>query len=99
MTLGMLISLLPSIKLKNKKILLIPLTIFVYLYVLRMLLFNFTFWEEQLLNLIFYPAMVYLTFQFNIKNKIFNYLGSLSFGLYAYQSIPRFLEVTGFESA
>lgn len=60
--------------------------------VLRMYLFEFSFYEDELLNLLLYPALIYFAFQINYSNTVFNYLGSLSFGLYAYQSIPRCCE-------
>ena len=90
MSLGVLVSFLPSIKLKKQWLLWIPLAC-VQLLILRMLLFDFSFIEEELLNLVLYPALIYLTFQLPIQNKVFGYLGALSFGLYAYQSVPRFI--------
>lgn len=93
MSLGILISYLPSIKLKRHWLLWIPL-LFVWMYVLRMFLFDFLFIEEQILDLFIYPALIYLTFQISLHNKVFNYLGSLSFGLYAYQSVARLLRLS-----
>ena len=92
MSLGILISYIPPIKIKKQWLLCIPL-IFVWAYVLRMLLFDFTFIEEEILNLVAYPALIYLTFQLPVHNKVLNYVGALSFGLYAYQSVPRLLRV------
>lgn len=40
---------------------------------------------EIILDVLLYPALVYLTFQINLKSRILNYLGALSFGLYAFQ--------------
>ena len=97
MSLGVLISFLPSLKLKKQWIVWIPLAC-VQLLVLRMLLFKFTFIEEEILDLILYPALIYLTFQMQIDNKVFNYLGALSFGLYAYQSVPRLIWLLGYEN-
>lgn len=90
MSLGVLISFLPSIKFKKQWLLWIPL-VCVQALVLRMLLFEFTFIEEELLNLVLYPSLIYLTFQLPIQNKVFGYLGALSFGLYAYQSVSRYV--------
>lgn len=95
MSLGVLISFLPSIKLKKQWLLWIPL-VCVQLLILRMLLFDFTFVEEELLDLVLYPALIYLTFQLQIHNKVFGYLGALSFGLYAYQSVPLFIWELGY---
>ena len=97
MSAGLLISLLPSLKLKKPWLIWLPLTC-VCLLVLKMLLFNFTFAEEELLDLILYPALIYLAFQISVSNKFFNYLGALSFGLYAYQSIPRFITKLGYDN-
>ena len=97
MSLGILVSFLPSIKMRKQWLLWVML-VCVWIAILRMLLFDFTFVEEELLNLILYPALVYLTFQLPVYNKVFNYLGALSFGLYAYQSVPRFIWVLGYEN-
>ena len=40
---------------------------------------------EIILDVLLYPALVYLTFQVDVKNKVMNYLGALSFGFYAFQ--------------
>lgn len=96
-SLGLIISFLPRIQIKNKNLLWIPL-VCVQLLVLRMLMFEFAFWEEELLNLVLYPALVYLTFHLPVHNKVFNYLGALSFGLYAYQSIPRLIVTLGYDN-
>ena len=90
MSVGVLISYIPSIKLKRQRLLYFPLIV-VWVFVLRMLLFDFTFVEEEILDFIAYPAMIYLTFQLAADNKVFNYLGALSFGLYAYQCVPRIM--------
>ena len=95
MSLGVLISFLPSIKLKKQWIIWIPL-VCVQLLIMKMLLFDFTFIEEELLDLVLYPALIYLTFQLQIHNKVFGYLGALSFGLYAYQSVPLFISSLGY---
>lgn len=97
MSLGILISFLPKLKLKKQWLLWIPL-VCVWILILKMFLFNFSFIEDELLNLVLYPALIYLTFQLDISNKVFNYLGSLSFGLYAYQSIPRVFEALGYNN-
>ena len=88
MSVGILISYIPSFKIKRQWLLYFPLVV-VWAYVLRMLLFDFTFLEEEILNYVAYPALIYLTFQLSVHNVIFNYLGALSFGLYAYQGVVR----------
>lgn len=97
MTLGMFASFLPKLNLKKWQIW--TLLSLVYVYILRMLLFDFSFIEEEILDLIMYPSLVYLSLQIDCQNKIFNYLGSLSFGLYAYQSIFRFFKEIGYNNA
>ena len=94
MSLGVLVSYIPSIRLKKQWLLYIPLT-FLWAYVLRILLFDYSLVEEEILNLLVFPGMIYLTFQLAVHNRIFNYLGALSFGLYAYQSVPRLLWILG----
>lgn len=92
MSLGILISYIPSIKLKRQWLLYIPL-VFVWAYIIRMLFFDYSFIEEEILNLLVFPALIYLTFQLSSHNKVFNYLGAISLGLYAYQHIPRLMRV------
>ena len=92
MSLGILISYIPSIKLKHECLLFIPL-VFVWGYVIRILFFDYSFIEEEILNLLVFPALIYLTFQLSSHNKVFNYLGAISFGLYAYQHVPRLMRI------
>ena len=91
-SLGILVSYIPKIKIKYKYLLLIPL-ILVGAYILEMLLFGFTFVEELILDIILYPALIYLTLHFDYHNRVFNYLGLLSFGLYAFQNVTRYLRL------
>ena len=97
MSAGILISFIPKIKIKKQWLVWIPLAC-IWLLILKMFLFDFSFVEDEILNFVLYPALVYFSFQLTISNKVFNYLGSLSFGLYAYQSIPRFIEALGYEN-
>ena len=50
---------------------------------------------ENLLDLVIYPGLVYFTFQINVSNKFLDYLGALSFGLYAFQCVVRPLDLLG----
>ena len=97
MSLGVLISYIPPIKLKKQWLLFIPLFL-AWIYILRILLWDYSFAEEEILNLIIFPALIYLTFQLSFDNKVFNYLGAISFGLYAYQAVPRLMYVLGYEN-
>lgn len=94
---GMIVAKIPPVKKENHWFA-IALFVVSSILILRLMLFNFGFKEDELLNLFLYPILVYSAFQINCDNKVFNYLGSLSFGLYAYQSIPRFLEMVGYEN-
>lgn len=96
-SLGILISFIPSLNLKRQYLIWIPLVL-CYAFTLRMLLFDFTFVEEEILDLIIYPALIYLTFQLSVYNVVLNYLGALSFGLYAYQNVTRFMSLMGYEN-
>lgn len=57
--------------------------------------FGCELWLEEILYLVLYPALIYLTFQMPIHNKALSYLGSLSFGLYAFQCVTRALRELG----
>ena len=50
---------------------------------------------EEILDLILYPALIYITFQIPFNNKVLNYFGGLSFGLYAFQCVCRTLNEIG----
>lgn len=90
--LGFLIAKVP--KIKNKIILNIVFTISL-LFAFRMIWFDFTLVEELILTYIGYPLLIYTAFQINFYFKFFNYLGSLSFGLYAFQSVAKFIKAMG----
>ena len=96
-SLGVLISYIPKIKIKNQNLLWIiniPLMILTFLG----LFFGANLFQEKILQLIIYPALIYFTFQINIHNKFFNYLGALSFGLYAFQCVVRVFKETGYNN-
>ena len=48
--------------------------------------------SEYFLVLLFIPMLIYFTNTLRVNSKILNFLGSLSFGLYAYQCVLRVLE-------
>ncbi len=93
-SLGVLISHIPLLEIKRKWILVFPLVV-MFLFVLGMLLFNFTFVEEEILDILIYPALIYFAFQINFNNIVLDYLGSLSFGLYAYQNVTAMIRIWG----
>lgn len=93
-SLGILISYIPKINLKHQNLLwliLIP----VQLIALSKVTFGSNLFIERIQDYIIYPMLVYFTFQIKSDNKVFNYLGGLSFGLYVYQCVTRPLEILG----
>lgn len=93
-SLGALISLIPQVNWKIK---------FVNLnWIITALLFAITillaylpktnFTSEYLLIFLLMPALIYFTNTLQVNSKILNFLGSLSFGLYAYQCVLRIIE-------
>ena len=91
-SLGMLLGLLPKIRLKHQNLLWIPLVPIIgacfaaVCFELGNLRTPGGFmWFEVILNLVLYPALIYLSFQLDFSFAPFNYLGALSFGLYAFQ--------------
>ncbi len=91
---GVLISYIPKVNLKTKFINFnwvatgILFGIILYLsYLPKQNLIS-----EYFLVLLLIPMLIYLTNTLNVNCKFLNFLGSLSFGLYAYQCILRVLE-------
>ncbi len=86
-TIGMLLSYIPRIK-NIKGYWLWPVVIILQF----VCLYPSIFWSgktyEYILDMLLYPALLYFTFHTNVHSKVLNYLGSLSFGIYAFQSIP-----------
>ncbi len=50
---------------------------------------------ELILDVVLYPALIYFTFCLEFKSRLFSYLGSLSFGLYAFQCLADMLRTFG----
>lgn len=100
MSLGILLSYIPKINEKYiKKIWLV--LILVQIATLCLLLFSNNLWLsnyfvlERVAHWFLFPMLIYFTFQINYQNKIFNYLGSISFGLYAFQCVANCMRVYG----
>lgn len=93
-SLGILISYIPKINLKHQNLLWLILFP-VQLIALSIVTFGSNLFIERIQDYIIYPMLVYFTFQIKSDNKVFNYLGGLSFGLYAYQCVTRPLEILG----
>lgn len=101
-SLGMLLAQLPKIPVKRQGLVwlaLIPVQLACFAIVFHGW-GNAEWWGgfrgvEAILDLILYPALIYLTLNVNIHAKIFNYLGALSFGLYAFQCPADLMRVLG----
>lgn len=85
---GMLMTRIPKINFKNKLLPWLPVGACLS-YSLRMLLFDYNMVEDAVLNLAVYPALIYFAFQVDCHIVAFDILGSLSFGMYAYQCVAR----------
>ena len=53
---------------------------------------------SYLLVIVGYPSLIYFTNQIHFSNRFFDWLGSLSFPIYAFQCILRVIEAFGFEN-
>lgn len=93
-SLGVLISFIPKINLKTKSInfnWIITLALLgVVLYLAYLPKENLV--SEYFLVLLLMPMLIYFTNTLSINCRLFNFLGSLSFGLYAYQCVLRVIE-------
>ena len=91
-SLGMLLSKLPKIEIERKWIawvILIPVQAMCFVIVCFHLgnvdWFGGFRGVEFILDNLLYPALIYLTFNVSISSNVLDYLGALSFGLYAFQ--------------
>ena len=86
-TIGMLLSYIPKIK-NVKGYWIWPLV--GVLFVVS--IYPSIFWSgkvyEYILDIVLYPALIYFTLHTNVHCKPLDYLGNLSFGIYAFQAIP-----------
>ena len=96
--LGIFASLIPQIKLKGKTNTIIPL---VGLIVSALVCISIIALPDKslllsyILVIIGYPSLMYFTNQIHFSNKILDWLGSLSFPIYAFQCILRVIEACG----
>ena len=101
LSLGILVGKLPKLKLKKKWpvwIMLVPVItacLTIVCFGLGDVLWGEVKLVEIILDVLLYPALVYLTFQVDVKNKVMNYLGALSFGFYAFQCPVDLLRTLG----
>jgi hypothetical protein len=102
---GVLIAMLPKIKGRRNRLtwLFLFLVFAVCFSIVCFPIGDVEWWgiriPELLLDNILYPALIYFTFCVNFKSKLFSYLGSLSFGIYAFQCPANLLRVLGVKSA
>ena len=96
-SIGMLTSKLPKLDPKYKPMVLVGFSV-ACLAVLRILLFEFSFAEEEVLDVVIYPALIYFAFQIDCSNRVLDYLGAISFGLYAFQSVARYMRDVGYQN-
>lgn len=93
-SLGVLISYIPKVNLKTKNInfnwIITIFTFCLIIYLAYLPKENLI--SEYLLVLLLMPMLIYFTNTLNVNCKFFNFLGSLSFGLYSYQCVLRVLE-------
>ena len=104
-SLGMLLTRLPKIEIKQKWliwVILIPVQIACFLIVCLHLgnvqWFGGFMGVEFILDNLLYPALIYLTFNVSVSSKLLNYLGALSFGLYAFQCPADLLRLLGLDN-
>lgn len=99
-SLGLLWANIPKLPLKSKLlkyIILTPIVLAVFI-IIFLKLAEQSKGYEALLDLILYPLLIYITFNIDLKLPIFNYLGALSFGIYAYQCPARLVAQSGVAS-
>ncbi len=99
-SLGMLLAKIPKLKVKCKIIpwlMVIPAAAAIFPIMYNNLV-NVSVGYEALLNLVLYPVLIYASFEIDFNFAPFNYLGALSFGIYAYQCPARLIDYIGVPS-
>ncbi len=94
--LGILLSALPAVKNRLPAflspllctVLVLTVTLLSYLHLTPSLF-------DSLIILLLFPALIYLAAQAEFKNRVINRLARLSFGIYAYQAIARYVKMNG----
>ena len=99
-SLGMLTAKIPKLSFRRKFIsplLLLPVAIATFLVVYNGLAEDSVAYEA-LLDLLLYPTLIYITFGIEFHFALFDYLGALSFGIYAFQCPARLVAYIGVPS-
>ena len=95
-SLGMLLTKIPKLP-QNRKwvawVILMPVAILIFHIVYQRLASDEKLYEA-LLDIVLYPILIYATFNIDFHLPVFNYIGALSFGLYAFQCPARLLANT-----
>ena len=98
-SLGMLTARIPKLKFKHKVIswgLFLPVFAATFMLIYTQLSHQVEY--EALLDLVLYPLLVYLAFEIEFNFALFDYLGALSFGIYAFQCPARLIAFIGVPS-
>lgn len=98
---GIFAALVPQIKFKEKPntaISLVGLIVCALGCIFIIALPNKSLLLSYILVIVGYPTLMYFTNQIHLSNKFFDWLGSLSFPIYAFQCILRVIEACGLES-
>ena len=86
-TIGILLSYIPKLK-SIQGVLLWPIVVILQVACI----YPSVFWSgpvyEYIADIVLYPALIYFTLHTEVHSRILNTLGGLSFGIYAFQSIP-----------
>ena len=95
---GVLISLIPknNLKIKNFNLNIVFSLFFIVSTVIIAFFGYYINNVDQLFILVLFPGLIYFANCVDIRFKPFAILGDLSFGIYVYQTIPRFFERLGF---
>ena len=97
MGIGILVSQIPINKLKIKKFNLniVAVVLFVAATFLLAMFKGYIVGVEHLCKLIAFPGLLYFSLCVDCRFCVFDYLGSLAFGMYAYQTLNRLFEYYG----
>ena len=99
-SIGILLAHMPKIDLKRKWIwwlLLLPVAAATFGVVFFSLAEENVYYEA-LLDLVLYPLLIFITFNVDFHLSVFDYLGAISFGVYAYQCPARLVANIGVQS-